>query len=167
MGFSFSKIFDSPKKLLGSSINLARNPFDKDAHRKFLSDGMNPFGKDRAIGAQVPGSDPGAQGGGMPQYLPQVYQAPPQYQSFAELFNQPQFDQSQVTDVYQRGSMPNNLLDRYNSLMTNLQSQQAAMVPRQPAPTVANGQLPAPPMTRVDPRQNNPYMNFAQLFRGR
>lgn len=98
-------------------------------------------------------------------YSPQVYQAPPQYQSFSQLFNQPQFDYSQVNDIYQRGEMPNNLLNRYNSLMQNLQSQQAAMVPRpQPAPTSnvpsAGGQLP--PMTRA-----NPYVNFAQLFGGR
>lgn len=99
-------------------------------------------------------------------YSPQVYQAPPQYQSFSQLFNQPQFDYSQVNDIYQRGEMPNNLLNRYNSLMKNLQAQQAAMVPRQ-APQGNPSNLPAPggqlpPMTRA-----NPYVNFAQLFGGR
>lgn len=100
-----------------------------------------------------------------PQYMPQEYVAPPQYQSFAQLFNQPQFDYSQVGDVYARGSMPNNLLDRYNSLMMNLQQQQAAMVPRQ-AP-----QAPQQPRMPYDPSKRpvmigSPYMNFAQLFGG-
>jgi hypothetical protein len=166
MGFSFSKIFDSPKKLLGSSINLAKNPFDKDAHKQFFKDGADPFSMaNRGAGGKR--QDAGQYGMPQQQYQPQIYQAPPQYQSFADLFNQPQFDQSQVTDIYQRGNMPNNLLDRYNSLMTNLQAQQAAMVPRTPPPTVANGQTPAPPMTRVDPRQGNPYINFAQMFGAR
>lgn len=100
-----------------------------------------------------------------PEYMPQQYVAPPQYQSFAQLFNQPQFDYSQVGDVYARGSMPNNLLDRYNSLMMNLQQQQAAMVPRQ-AP-----QVPQQPRMPFDPSKRpvmsgSPYMNFAQLFGG-
>jgi hypothetical protein len=97
-----------------------------------------------------------------PEYMPQQYNAPPQYQSFAQLFNQPQFDYSQVGDIYSRGAMPNNLLNRYNSLMSNLEQQQAAMVPRQ---------VPQQPRMPYDPRKrpimgNSQYMNFAQLFGG-
>lgn len=167
----FKKLISSPVKHTKAALNVAKNPTDKDAWKSYSKDaltdmfmpGMEVFQKD---GKRASGGGEAVGGGAeIPQYLPQVYQAPPQYQSFASLFNQPQFDYSQVGDVYQRGAMPNNLLNRYNSLMQNLQSQQTAMVPRpQPAPASnvpsAGGQLP--PMTRV-----NPYVDFARLFGGR
>jgi len=108
----------------------------------------------------------GAQGGqnAATEYMPQQYNAPPQYQSFAQLFNQPQFDYSQVGDIYSRGAMPNNLLSRYNSLMSNLEQQQAAMVPRQ-APQPQQPRMPYDPSKRPV-MGNSQYMNFAQLFGG-
>lgn len=119
------------------------------------------------INAQPQGAQGGAQPiqpaqNAAPEYMPQQYSAPQQYQSFSQLFNQPQFDYSQVGDIYSRGAMPNNLLSRYNSLMSNLEQQQAAMVPRQ---------APQQPRMPYDPSKrpvmgNSQYMNFAQLFGG-
>lgn len=96
----------------------------------------------------------------MPQnkIAPQVYQAPQTYGSFSQSF-QPQ-QRPPVTDIYQRGAMPNDLLARYNSMAQMLQQQQAAMVPR----TNANTTRPPPDKWMG---ANNPYTNFAQLFGGR
>jgi hypothetical protein len=101
----------------------------------------------------------------IPEYTPQQYIAPPQYRSFDQLFNQPEFDYSQVGDIYQRGAMPNNLLNRYNSMMQNLQQQQAAMVPRQ-SPQSRPPRMPYDPSKRPV-MGNSQYVNFAQLFGGK
>lgn len=163
----------SPKDHFKSAVNVARNPTDLKAHEQYLKasfadafmPGLTGFG----------GKKSGAQQGEQElpqdyfaQYAPQMYQAPQQYQSFSQLFNQPQFDYSQVDDVYQRGAMPNNLLNRYNSLMQNLQSQQAAMVPRQQAqPTQTPRPFnPGTPQPYGIPGRTGGYVNFSQLFGG-
>ena len=89
------------------------------------------------------------------EFAPKEYQAPQSYEPFSQSF-QPSFDQSQVTDIYQRGAMPNDLLARYNAMAKMLQQQQAAMVPR----TQPQGMAPFV-------SKPNPYTNFAQLFGGR
>ena len=91
---------------------------------------------------------------------PQSYQAPQSYEPFAQSFQQQQ--RPPVTDIYQRGAMPNDLLARYNSMAQMLQQQQAAMVPRTQPQMMPEGQ--APWMGKAKP---NPYTNFAQLFGGR
>ena len=87
------------------------------------------------------------------QYAPKGYEAPPPYSPFAQSFA-PNFNQSQVTDVYQRGAMPNELLSRYNAMAKMLQQQQAAMIPR------------TKPQANVIKSAPSQYINFAQLFGG-
>lgn len=85
------------------------------------------------------------------QYAPKGYEAPPSYSPFAQSFA-PSFNQSQVTDIYQRGDMPNEILGRYNAMAKMLQQQQAAMVPR------------TKPQANVIKSAPSQYINFAQLF---
>jgi len=97
---------------------------------------------------------------GRNKYAPQEYQAPQSYEPFAQLFQSQQ--RPQVTDIYQRAAMPNDLLARYNSMAQMLQQQQAAMVPRTQPQMMPQEQIPW--KGNIKP---NPYTNFAQLFGGR
>jgi hypothetical protein len=90
---------------------------------------------------------------------PQSYIAPQSYMPFSQSF-QPQ-QRPPVTDIYQRGAMPNDLLARYNSMAQMLQRQQAAMVPRTQPQMMPEGQAPW-----MGAKKPNPYTNFAQLFGG-
>jgi len=94
------------------------------------------------------------------KYAPQEYLAPQSYEPFAQSF-QPQ-QRPPVTDIYQRGAMPNDLLARYNSMAQMLQQQQAAMVPRTQPQMMPQEQTPW-----MGNKKPNLYTNFAQLFGGR
>lgn len=111
------------------------------------------------IRGQIPAAAQQVSGQPQEQYAPQVYQAPPTYDPFAQLF-QPQ-QRPPVTDIYQRGSMPNDLLARYNAMSQMLQKQQAAMVPRTRPQSQSAGLTPW-----MGDKKPNPYTNFAQLFGG-
>lgn len=93
------------------------------------------------------------------QYIPQEYQAPPAYRSFAELFGLPMQDYSNVTDVYQRGALPNQLLDRYNAMSMALQEQQRKMM--------ASPKRGYNIDIRSASQPTGNYVNFANLFSGR
>ncbi len=165
MGFSLSDL--NPKKVVknfhSSSMNLARNPFDKDALKNWqasMHPGLVKTGSAAAQGGEVPAAEPVD-----PYFQPTQFVAPQPYPSFASLFNQPQYNYSSVSDVYQRGFMPNNLLARYNSLASNLQAQQGAMVPRPQAPTAQQPRTFPKDNSTLGAWSGSPYVNFSQLFR--
>ena len=93
----------------------------------------------------------------MPWLEPRAFTPPPQFTipQYA-----PMMDYSQPTDIYTRGGMDNQLIDRYNQLAQALQAQQSAMVNRPAA------SYPAQPV-KYAPTRPNPYVNFASLFGGR
>ena len=94
------------------------------------------------------------------ELAPTQYDAPQSYAPFSQSF-QPQ-QRPPVTDIYQRGSMPNDLLARYNSMAQMLQQQQSAMVPRTQPQMMPQEQTPW-----MGAKKPNPYTNFAKLFGGR
>lgn len=142
------------KNFHSSSMDLAKNPFSKDAIRNWQSSMHPGLIKPKNSAKQ---DQPVVQ---EEFYQPQLYQAPQSYEPFAQSF-QPQ-QRPPVTDIYQRGAMPNDLLARYNSMAQMLQQQQAAMVPRTQPQMMPEGQAPW-----MGAKKPNPYTNFAQLFGGR
>jgi len=111
------------------------------------------------VGAEV-AKGAGLRAGRDAELAPVQYAAQQSYAPFAQSFQQQQ--RPPVTDIYQRGAMPNDLLARYNSMAQMLQQQQAAMVPRTQPQMMPEGQEPW-----MGAKKPNPYTNFAQLFGGR
>jgi hypothetical protein len=176
MGFSFRSIDPtrSVKKAIKSNIEVWKNPTDFDAHKRAFRDTaktgtpITSNYRDDRNREQPQQAEQGMDYNACLQQLmssQRPYEPPPAYQSFSQMFQQrPQEDYSNVTDVYQRGGMANNLLDRYNAMSGVLQQQQAAMVPRP-----AQQKYPRDyglPNKRAVMGQQSPYMNFAQLFGG-